>query len=85
MIRRRWIPGFTGKARQLLERVEELLAPLLLSAESACLQPALLRQHVRTGSQMESYRGALEPKVYDLSQRLKIHPAIIAGRPETTI
>ena len=55
IVRRRWIPGFTGKARELLERAEELLVPLLLPADSSCLQPSLLRQHVRSGSQMDEY------------------------------
>jgi HTH-type transcriptional regulator/antitoxin HigA len=29
---------------------------------------------------MQSHHGALEPKVHDLARRMRIHPAIIAGR-----
>ncbi|MGA2261927.1 MAG: ImmA/IrrE family metallo-endopeptidase [Acidobacteriota bacterium] len=55
MLKRHWFPGFAGSARDLLAGAEHWLAPLLLSDDSACLRPALLRQHVRSGSEMNEY------------------------------
>ena len=72
IVKRRWIPGFAGKPRDLLDRAEELLAPLLLPADSACLQPSLLRQHVRSGSRMDQYAlWAWEARVLQLARERK--------------
>jgi HTH-type transcriptional regulator/antitoxin HigA len=72
IVRRRWFAEFTGNARDLLHRAEEFLVPLLLSAESACLQPALLRQHVRSGSKMDEYAlWAWKARILQLSRERK--------------
>ena len=75
IVKRRWIPGFAGQPRELLERAEELLAPLLLPADSACLQPSLLRQHVRGGSTMDEYAlWAWKARVLQLARERKAPP-----------
>ncbi len=77
--RRGWIPGFTGKVRQLLERAGKLLTPLLLPADSACLQPSLLRQHVRGGSELDEYAlWAWKARVFQLARERKA-PAFRRG------
>ncbi len=83
IVRRRWLPTFTGKARDLLDRAEELLAPFLLSTESACLQPALLRQHVRGGSEMDEYAlWAWKARLLQLARTRKAsayHPGTVTS------
>jgi HTH-type transcriptional regulator/antitoxin HigA len=77
--RRRWIPGFVGKPRELLEKAGKLLVPLLLPADSACLQPSLLRQHVRSGSELDEYAlWAWKARVFQLA-RIRKAPSFRPG------
>ena len=70
--RRRWIPGFAGTARDLLAGAGQWLAPLLLPNDSACLRPALLRQHVRSESAMDEYAlWAWKARVLQLARARK--------------
>jgi HTH-type transcriptional regulator/antitoxin HigA len=70
--RRRWISGFAGTARDLLAGAGQWLAPLLLPNDSACLRPALLRQHVRSGSAMDEYSlWAWKARVLQLARERK--------------
>jgi HTH-type transcriptional regulator/antitoxin HigA len=79
IVKRRWISGFIGKSRELLERAEELLAPLLLPSDSTCLQPSLLRQHVRSGSELDEHAlWAWKARVLQLSRERKT-PAFRPG------
>jgi len=72
MIRRRWILGFAGTAHELLAGAEQWLAPLLLPSDSVCLRPALLRQHVRSGSEMDEYAlWAWKARVLQLARERK--------------
>ena len=72
MVKRRWIPGFAGTARDLLAGAGQWLAPLLLPHDSACLRPALLRQHVRSGSAMDEYAlWAWKARVLQLARARK--------------
>jgi HTH-type transcriptional regulator/antitoxin HigA len=72
MVKRRWIPGFAGTARDLLAGAGQWLAPLLLPHDSACLRPALLRQHVRSGSEMDEHAlWAWKARVLQLARERK--------------
>jgi HTH-type transcriptional regulator/antitoxin HigA len=62
-----------------MKKAEELLAPLLLPADSACLQPSLLRRHVRSGSEMDEHAlWAWKARVLQLARERKA-PAFRPG------
>jgi len=51
MLKRQWFPGFAGRAKDLCERAEEVLGPLLFPAGQDCRAAGFAaRQRVRTGS-----------------------------------
>ncbi|MDD5706825.1 MAG: ImmA/IrrE family metallo-endopeptidase [Kiritimatiellae bacterium] len=51
MIKRQWFPDFKGRVKDLCERAEEVLGPLLFPGGSDCRETALAaRRHVRRGS-----------------------------------
>ena len=55
MARRCWFPDFSGTPADALECAEELVTGLFKRAETVGVESVLLRQHVRSGSQMDSY------------------------------
>lgn len=55
MLRRNWLPGFHGTVAEAKKQASELLTTWAGRLGGAGLQPALLRQHVRTGSEADGY------------------------------
>lgn len=55
MVKRNWFPDFQGQASDAPSHAQELITGLLTRAGMPDLEPAFLRQHVRTGSQMDDY------------------------------
>ncbi|MCK4597341.1 ImmA/IrrE family metallo-endopeptidase [bacterium] len=55
MAQRSWFSEFRGKSRDAVEQAEELMTGLFRRAGISSLEPAFLRRHVRSGSQMDSY------------------------------
>ncbi len=52
---RNWLPEFSGSLTDLKERAEEILSGWAAPLGTGALEPALLRQHVRTGSNEDGY------------------------------
>lgn len=55
MAERRWFKSFERKPAEATEYAEELLREFFASVSHEFLRPALLRQHVRSGSRMNDY------------------------------
>ncbi|MCK4548303.1 MAG: ImmA/IrrE family metallo-endopeptidase [Candidatus Eisenbacteria sp.] len=55
MIKRNWFPDFQGRPSDGAAHAEDLVAGLLRRARVPELQSAFLRQHVRSGSEMDRY------------------------------
>lgn len=55
MLKRNWLPDFHGTLAEAKKQSSELLTAWAGSFGGAGLQPALLRQHVRTGSEADGY------------------------------
>jgi HTH-type transcriptional regulator/antitoxin HigA len=55
MAKRNWFSEFKGKSKDAVEQAEELMTGLFRRAGISSLEPAFLRQHVRSGSQMDTY------------------------------
>lgn len=55
MLKRNWLPDFHGTLADAKKQAGELLIAWAGSFGGAGLQPALLRQHVRTGSEADGY------------------------------
>ncbi len=55
MLRRQWLPDFHGTLAKAKQQAEELLRNWASPLDHAILQPALLRQHVRAGSESDAY------------------------------
>lgn len=55
IVRRGWIKGFTGTARQARACADELVASLLPKSVGACFQPALYRRSIRGQSSMDEH------------------------------
>lgn len=52
---RNWLTGFKGTLSEVKERAEELLSAWASPLGEGALEPALLRQHVRTGGTADGY------------------------------
>lgn len=52
---RRWLPEFGGTLAELKRRTEELLSAWAAPLGEGALEPALLRQHVRSGGNADGY------------------------------
>lgn len=55
MLKRGWFPGFNGTLTDAKEQLEDLLASFVGPIGIEALQPALNRQHVRSGGKMDPY------------------------------
>ncbi len=55
ILRRDWLPDFNGALAEAKKQVEDLLGTWAAPLGSEALQPALLRQHVRAGSESDGY------------------------------
>ncbi len=55
MLKRKWVEGFSGTLVEARERAEEVVRSFLQPISDFKLQPALMRQHVRSGSSMDRY------------------------------
>ncbi len=55
MLKRNWIPDFSGTLSEAKERAEELVRTFLKPISDFKLQPALMRQHVRSGLSMDRH------------------------------
>jgi HTH-type transcriptional regulator / antitoxin HigA len=55
ILRRRWLPNFRGTLAEARKRAEELLHGWVVPLGVNALQPALLRQHVRSGSEPDGH------------------------------
>ncbi|MDD5762445.1 MAG: ImmA/IrrE family metallo-endopeptidase [bacterium] len=55
MVKRRWFSNFQGTLPEAKKRTEELIGAWVRPLGSSALQPALLRQHVRAGSESDPY------------------------------
>jgi HTH-type transcriptional regulator/antitoxin HigA len=55
MVKRRWFSNFQGTLPEAKNRAEELIGAWVRPLGSSVLQPALLRQHVRSGSESDPY------------------------------
>jgi len=55
MLKRNWLPDFHGTLAEAKKQAGELLTAWAGCFGGAGLQPALLRQHVRTGSEADGY------------------------------
>ena len=55
MVKRRWFSNFQGALSEAKKRAEELIGAWVRPLGPSVLQPALLRQHVRAGSESDPY------------------------------
>ena len=55
MVKRRWFSNFQGALPEAKKRAEELIGAWVRPLGPSALQPALLRQHVRVGSESDPY------------------------------
>lgn len=55
MVKRNWFPDFQGQVSDTPAHAQELMVGLLARAGMLDLEPAFLRQHIRTGSEMDDY------------------------------
>ena len=55
MVKRRWFSNFQGALPEGKKRAEELIGAWVRPLGPSALQPALLRQHVRSGSESDPY------------------------------
>ncbi len=55
ILKRDWLPDFTGTLSEAKKQVEDLLGSWASALGFDALQPALLRQHVRAGSESDGY------------------------------
>lgn len=55
IISRQWLSDFSGSLTELKEQAEELLGRWAAPLGAGALEPALLRQHVRTGGNADGY------------------------------
>jgi len=55
MVKRRWFSNFHGTLPEAKNRAEELIGAWVRPLGPSALQPALLRQHVRSGSESDLY------------------------------
>jgi HTH-type transcriptional regulator/antitoxin HigA len=55
MVKRRWFSNFQGSLSEAKTRAEELIGAWVRPLGPSVLQPALLRQHVRSGSESDRY------------------------------
>ncbi len=55
MARRKYLGNFQGKLSEAVDQAEELLRSFFAEAGICRMETALLRQHVRSGSQMDKY------------------------------
>ena len=70
MVKRGWFRGFKGTSSEARTRAEELLRSFFSTAGAGTLQPAMYRQNVRTGSEMNPYSlMAWRARVIDVAQR----------------
>jgi HTH-type transcriptional regulator / antitoxin HigA len=75
MLKRGWFPGFRGKVSEARERLEELLAAFAGPLGVDALQPALTRQHIRSGSRMDPYAlAAWRIRVANIAMREQLPP-----------
>jgi HTH-type transcriptional regulator / antitoxin HigA len=75
MVRRRWFGDAVRSARDLLERAEEVLGPLLAPVLVGTAPAANLRQKIRTGSVADEYALlAWKARVWHLAERQRVAP-----------
>ncbi|WP_061937619.1 ImmA/IrrE family metallo-endopeptidase [Aureimonas sp. AU22] len=55
IVKRGWLPGFTGTTREARSRCHELVASLVPQSAGSCLQPALYRRSIRGGAAMDDH------------------------------
>ncbi len=73
MLKRNWLPDFHGTLANAKKQAAELLTNWAGSLGGAGLQPALLRQHVRAGSDADGYAlTAWRIRVSQLAQEQKV-------------
>jgi HTH-type transcriptional regulator / antitoxin HigA len=75
MLKRGWFPGFHGTLSEAREQLEELLAAFAGPLGVDALQPALKRQHIRSGSRMDPYAlAAWRIRVATVAMRESLPP-----------
>jgi HTH-type transcriptional regulator/antitoxin HigA len=73
MAKRGWFTSFRGKPKEACEYAEDLLREFFSGLDESILQPALPRQHVRSGSAMDLYAlCAWRARVLQLASELKL-------------
>jgi len=74
MLKRKWFPDFDGRVKDLCEKAEEVLGPLLFPNGFDCREiPMAARQNARKGSQVDDYAlWAWQSRVYSLADRKKL-------------
>jgi HTH-type transcriptional regulator/antitoxin HigA len=73
MLKRSWLPNFNGTLADAKKQAAELLTTWAGCFGGSGLQPALLRQHVRTGSDADGYAlTAWRIRVSQLAQEQKV-------------
>jgi len=73
MRKRGWFEGFSGTAAQAKDQAEELIGAFLAPLSRMGVQPALCRQHVRAGSEMDQYALlAWRARVLTVAQSLDV-------------
>jgi len=81
MVKRRWFSNFQGALPEGKKRVEELIGAWVRPLGPSALQPALLRQHVRSGSESDPYALAawrIRATLLAIEQKLPAyHPGTI--------
>ncbi|ACM19496.1 helix-turn-helix transcriptional regulator, XRE family, DUF955-containing [Geotalea daltonii FRC-32] len=55
MVKRKWLPHFEGTINEAKKQIAELIGGWAAHVGADTLQPALLRQHVRSGSEVDNY------------------------------
>jgi len=70
MLKRGWVEGFGGTLSEAKEQSEEVVRSFLKTISNFELQPALMRQHIRTGASMDEHALlAWRARVMILAQR----------------
>ncbi len=81
MVKRRWFSNFHGALPEAKKRAEELIGAWVRPLGPSALQPALLRQHVRVGSESDPYALAawrIRVTLQAIEQKLPVyHPGTI--------
>lgn len=75
MVRRRWFGDAVRSTRDLLERAEEILGPLVAPFRGELAPRANLRQNVRTGSVADEHALLVwKARVWSLAERRQVAP-----------